>query len=155
MSLYARVLDNLVRELFFTDADITTLFHPDLVWVNVDNVIGIAEGWTADQVGGSWKFKPYTPPPPTPEQILSAQNSILQYLTQQSTTQKAALTERVGTLNDAIELEMATEEEEAELPVRVLQLKAWKTYGVLLGRVTAQSGWPTDVQWPVQPTEGM
>lgn len=94
-------------------------------------------------------------PPPTGEELLSIQTQKLQQTIDLAVNQKSLLNNRVGTLNDAVELEMATEEEEAELPVRVAQLKAWKTYGVLLGRVTAQAGWPSDVKWPVQPTDGM
>lgn len=104
-------------------------------------------------IGGEFTTPP--PPPLTPEQILAAQSAKLQGLTQLATAQKSALTNRIGTLNDAIELEMTTPEEEAELPIRVLQLKAWKTYAVLLGRVTSQVGWPPEVTWPVQPAEGM
>lgn len=94
----------------------------------------------------------YLFPPPN---ILALQSAKLQALTQLANAQKSALTNRIGTINDAIELEMATPEEEAELPIRVLQLKAWKTYAVLLGRVTSQVGWPPEVTWPVQPAEGM
>jgi len=94
-------------------------------------------------------------PPPTPEQVLAAQSLLLQQRTQLAAAQKTALTNRISVINDAIELEMATPEEEAELPVRTLQLKAWKTYAVLLGRVTAQAGWYTTVVWPVEPAEGM
>lgn len=112
------------------------------------------------KIGDTYADGVFTSPEPqipeqTPEQILAAQSAKLQYLTQLASAQKAALTNRIGTLNDAIELEMATPEEEAELPVRVLQLKAWKTYAVLLGRVTSQDGWPPEVEWPVQPAEGM
>lgn len=94
-------------------------------------------------------------PPPTPAEILASQSAKLQLLKQLAEAQKVALSARIGVLNDAIELEMSTPEEEAELPTRVLQLKAWKTYAVLLGRVTGQSGWPPEVDWPVQPTGGM
>jgi len=142
MTVYALIEDYLVKELFETDLDIKTLFVPEFIWVDVTNVQGIKPGWVATNVGSSWSFAEYVAPPPTPEQVLASQTIKLQDLTQVSIVQKTSLTNRVSTINDAIELEMATEEEEAELPVRVLQLKAWKTYGVLLGRVTAQAGWP-------------
>ena len=90
-----------------------------------------------------------------PINILAIQSAKLQALNQLAAAQKFALTNRIGTLNDSIELEMATPEEEVELPKRVIQLKAWKTYAVLLGRVMAQVDWPPEVTWPVQPTEGM
>lgn len=94
-------------------------------------------------------------PAPTPEQVLASQSAILVGLKTEAEAQKTALTNRIGVLNDSIELEMATPEEEAELPVRVAQLKAWKTYAVLLGRVTTQAGWPPEVVWPTKPSSGM
>lgn len=109
--------------------------------------------WYAD---GAWQVEDIPAPPgPTPEQILSAQSAKLSSLKAEAEAQKTALTNRIGVLNDSIELEMATPEEEAELPVRTTQIKAWKTYAVLLGRVTTQAGWPPEVVWPAQPAAGM
>lgn len=137
----------------------------------VSNVIiwdGISE-WAPDegfivvaseeaQIGYTYADGVFTAPPvppPTEAELLAAQSFKLQQATQLAAAQKAALVNRVGTLNDAIELEISTPEEEAELPVRMLQLKAWKTYAILLGRVTAQAGWYATVEWPIQPAEGM
>lgn len=156
MRIYARIEDNLVRELFETDLNIQDCFGPPTVWADVtdhDPVIG--QNDTAVQVNGEWVFTTYVVPTATPEQILASQSYKLQQLTQTAAAQKLALMNRVSTLNDAIELEMATPEEEVELAKRTLQLKAWKTYAVLLGRVTSQVGWPPEVIWPTQPTEGM
>jgi hypothetical protein len=117
----------------------------------------IPEGITVNQ-GDSYVDGVFGPPiviPPTPAEILTSQSIKLQGFTQLAAAQKVALTNRIGTINDAIELEMVTPAEEAELPVRTLQLKAWKTYAVLLGRITSQSGWPPEVEWPVQPSTGM
>ena len=156
MKKYARIYNGCIVEFFETDGDITTMFHPDFVWVDVTDTTPVpAEGWNATETNGIWSFAPAVIPPPTPAEILETQSEKLQRATQLAAAQKVALTERISTLNDAIELEMATPEEEIELPKRVLQLKAWKTYAVLLGRVTSQVGWPPDVVWPVQPTEGM
>lgn len=98
------------------------------------------------------RFLAWLNPPPD---VLALQSAKLLGLTQLASAQKVALANRIGTLNDSVELEMATPEEIAELPVRTAQLKQWKTYAVLLGRVTSQAGWPPDVQWPVQPAQGM
>lgn len=91
----------------------------------------------------------------SPEEILASQSAKLQYLTQLASSQKVALTNRIGTLNDAIELEEATPEEVEELPLRQAQLLNWKRYAIYLGRVTSQAGWPPEVEWPIQPAEGM
>lgn len=90
-----------------------------------------------------------------PQNILTTQSAKLQGLIQLASAQKIALTNRIGVLNDAIELEEATPDEVAELPVRQAQLLEWKRYAIYLGRVTTQEGWPPDVVWPIQPAEGM
>jgi hypothetical protein len=100
---------------------------------------------------------------PTPADVLITQSAKLQALTQLATAQKSALTNRIATLQDAIDnvgvegLEefAATPEEQIEFPQRKTQLTKWKNYAILLGRVTSQAGWPPEVEWPVQPTEGM
>lgn len=98
------------------------------------------------------RYVSFVNPPPD---YLAINSAKLQALTQLASAQKIAITERISTLNDAIDLEMATPEEEAELPIRTAQLKQWKTYAVLLGRVTSQVGWPPEVVWPTQPAAGM
>ncbi|OMQ41084.1 hypothetical protein [Pseudomonas putida] len=98
------------------------------------------------------RYKAFLNPP---RDLLADQLVALQSRTQLSMAQKLALGDRVGTLNDAIELEIATPAEEAELVTRSLQLKMWKTYGVLLGRVTSHEGWPALVEWPLQPADGI
>ncbi len=56
MKTYARIQDGLVAELLKTDGDITSMFNPALVWVDVSSQPDIAEGWHFDGT----KF---TPPP--------------------------------------------------------------------------------------------
>lgn len=109
---------------------------------------GFAEEWADDPVE-IWT------PPPTEAEILAAQSLKLQGFTQLAAAQKTALTNRIGTINDAIEFDEATPEEIAELPVRQSQLTEWKRYAIYLGRVTTQEGWYSVVVWPAQPTQGM
>ncbi len=54
---YARIQDGAVAELFATDGDITQLFNPALVWLDVTGIPGVAQGWLYD---GS----AFTPPKP-------------------------------------------------------------------------------------------
>lgn len=113
---------------------------------------------TQGGIGWSYVDGEFIPPPeipPTPEQILASQSSKLQQLTQLASAQKTALTNRIGTIQDAIELEMATPAELVELPLRQGQLVEWKRYAIYLGRVTSQPGWPPEVEWPAQPEQGM
>lgn len=90
-------------------------------------------------------------PPPSIEQ----RSSQLQYLVQLASSQKNALSNRISTIKDAIELEDVTEAEIAELPQRESQLVQWKRYAIYLGRVTTQEGWHLDPVWPEQPEDGM
>lgn len=151
MNKWALIVDYVVVEI--TDIDPEGRFHPDLLWLPCSSEV--EAGWVATESEGVWSLAPYVPPPPTPEEILASQSAILQQLTQLANAQKVALTNRITTLQDAIDLEMATPEEVAELPVRQAQLLEWKRYAIYLGRVTGQDGWPPDVEWPVQPADGM
>lgn len=127
------------------------------VWDGDSDATFGVESSTA-QIGWSYVNGVFSAPPPTPptDQELSASNTAqLQQLNQLAQAQKTALTNRVGTLQDAIDLEMATPAEVAELPVRQAQLTEWKRYAVYLGRVTTQAGWALTVDWPVQPSAGI
>lgn len=120
-------------------------------------------GWVATPDGDTWSLAPYVAPPPTDAQIIASNTAMLQAANQLATAQKIALTNRIGTLQDAIdnigvegmEEFAATPAEVAELPVRKAQYSKWKNYAILLGRVTAQTGWALTVVWPAQPAEGM
>jgi hypothetical protein len=48
MKTYARIQNDVVAELFSTDADISQLFNPVLFWVDVTGQTAIAEGWRYD-----------------------------------------------------------------------------------------------------------
>ncbi len=178
---YAVVYDGTVREIilpvFYQDDDIynnppqykagdyipvTDRYAPGYVDLMVE-ITGMdpmpEQNWTYD----GKNFAPYQPPVPTAAEILAYQSSALQQLNRTATQQRTALTNRVQTLQDAVdnigvegmEEFAATPEEQAELPKRKAQLVQWKNYAILLGRVTSQPGWPPDVVWPKQPSEGM
>lgn len=104
-------------------------------------------GWILED--GELKMPPA--PPPTPEEHLQSQTTKLRSLMALTNSQKVSLGQRVATLNDAVELEMATPEEELELAEKQSHLTDWKKYGVYLGRVTSQEGWHENPVWPEQP----
>ena len=52
---------------------------------------------------------------------------------------------RIAPLQDAVDLEEATAAE-------VALLKKWKQYRVAVNRIDQQEGFPSDVQWPVEPS---
>ena len=134
MSDYARIHLGRVFELLTTDADITTLFEPSLVWVNVtDETPPVQEGWNAATDGDKWFFSEYVAPRQTVEELLANRDSLLAY---------AAI--RIAPFQDAVDLDDAsTEEKEA--------LKKWKQYRVALNRIQDQPGFPESIIWPVEP----
>lgn len=70
-----------------------------------------------------------------------------QYLTgvqAEIAAQRAAADSAIAPLQDAVDLDDATETEAAAL-------KAWKKYRVALNRLPEQPGYPTDIDWPAPP----
>lgn len=114
------------------------------------------EGWVEglDYVAPGYTYIEgvFTPPIPTFEDILAAATANLLAKQKVANTQVNYLQIRIDTINDAIDMDMATPYEIAEIPVRTAQLKSWKQYRVLLGRMTQQPDWPNDPQWPTEPT---
>jgi hypothetical protein len=68
MKAYARIQDGLVAELLTTDGDITSMFNPALVWVDVSSQATIVEGWHFD---GAEFTPPPAPPTPAPAPTLA------------------------------------------------------------------------------------
>jgi hypothetical protein len=68
MKKYARIQDGLVVELLTTERDITTMFNPALVWVDVSSHAAISEGWRID---GDNSTPPSASPPPAPAPTLA------------------------------------------------------------------------------------
>lgn len=91
------------------------------------------------------------PAPKTVEQLTAEAQAQINNLTVVANARITALTDEVATLQDAIDMEMATPEEEARLPVAKTELTNWKRYRVFLSRVPTQTGYPQTIDWPVQP----
>ena len=108
-------------------------FTADLVatLVDITNVPGVSVGDTyADGV-----FAPYVPPARSPFEILATNEAHRDALLALAAT-------RIAPLQDAVDLDMATDEERA-------QLLAWKQYRVAVNRVVLSV---TSPAWPVPPT---
>ncbi|MHC8378811.1 hypothetical protein ACYZT3_23305 [Pseudomonas sp. MDT1-16] len=59
MKTYALVYDAVVVELVFADRDIDGIFHPEMIWVEVEGDSSIvACGCVANYDGVEWKFSP-------------------------------------------------------------------------------------------------
>lgn len=71
-----------------------------------------------------------------------------QALKQQAVTQRdnylVMASEKIAPLQDAVDIDEATDEE-------VAKLKEWKKYRVQLNRLESQSGFPREIDWPVVP----
>lgn len=158
MQIFARIDEGTVVEIVYAPdgVDIATLYTPEFVatLINVNDFTPIPEvGWVATpNDSGGMDLAPYTP---SAAEISAVNSLLLQQHTQLAAMQKTALSNRISTLQDAIDLEMATPAEVVELPLRQAQLLEWKRYAIFLGRVTTQSGWALTVEWPVQPAQGM
>ena len=48
MRTYARIQNGIVAEVLKTDGDITCMFNPALVWVDVSSQVDVTEGWHFD-----------------------------------------------------------------------------------------------------------
>lgn len=70
-------------------------------------------------------------------------------LKKESLTQKdrllAIASEKIAPLQDAVDLDMATNEE-------TTTLKEWRKCRVQLNRIEQQTGFPNQIEWPVMPT---
>lgn len=62
----------------------------------------------------------------------------------ETTSRREAADAAIAPLQDAVDLEEATEAEAAEL-------KAWKRYRVSLNRLPEQESYPNEIQWPTPP----
>lgn len=128
MTIYARIENGVVFELYETDLDINDFVHPSLVWVPCSGEV--RAGWLYD---GGFSSPPEVSNEELARVALEARDSLLR---------EAAI--RVDPLQDAVDHETAT-------PAEVVELKKWKQYRVDLNRIDGQSGWPSNFEWPAQP----
>jgi hypothetical protein len=74
MKTYARIQEGVVAELLKTDNDITTMFVPSLLWVDVSSDTGIREGWRYD--GKSFAAPAAIPAPPSIPTLADLQSQL-------------------------------------------------------------------------------
>lgn len=136
MKTWAYVDSGRVIQLYETedDRDIHEFFHPEMLWINVDDVSGISAGWSATETEAAWIFTEYVPPAPTPEEVKTANSSMRDTL-----LTLAALA--IAPLQDAEDLEEST-------PDEVAALKKWKQYRVAINRVELTQ---QNLTWPSAP----
>ncbi len=111
-------------------------------WAPPEGTTAIDAGESGCGIGWTYKDGVFSAPPLTDDQI-AAQNA--QKLTDnlsQKTALMDAASDRISVLQDAVDLDMATDAETAAL-------RLWKKYRVLLSRVDANTS--DDVVWPEAP----
>lgn len=84
-----------------------------------------------------------SPEQPLPEPPLPQDPEVTALATQVQLRKEADYI--ITPLQDAVDIDEASDEE-------VALLKEWKRYRVALSKVQTQSGWPTEVEWPVKPS---
>jgi len=126
MAKYARIDNGSVAEIFETEQDITQLFHPDLIWVDITNVEPSPEyGW-------KYNSKKFSQPQIDYKSINDNRKQEL----------RISAESNIAVLQYAVDLEMATPDESA-------LLTSWKKYLVLLSRINTDT--EIDVDWPEKP----
>lgn len=75
---YARIEAGRVAELFTTDGDITQMFHPDLVWIEVDSTVQIGDRCEGGHFSRPAPDAPASPSVPQSVTRLQAKAALLQ-----------------------------------------------------------------------------
>lgn len=93
-------------------------------------------------IGYTYEDGVFTAPPLTEEELAAQESARKAANMSNKDTLMSQASQRISVLQDAVELEMATEEETALLPL-------WKKYRVLLSRIDANTA--DEVKWPEKP----
>lgn len=138
MMKYALILSGRVHEIFETDDDITSMFHPDLVWVNISKMTPEPEeGWTATQEDGRWLLAEPFVVPPTVEQLKATAIAQRDFLL-------AEAEEAVAGMADAFIAGLLEEED-------IKKFISFASYKLKLNKIDHQKGFPEKIDWPKLP----
>ena len=139
MATYALVKDGLViNTILWEGPEVAPLeFEGGVIYAEIPDKKGVLPS-----VGWSYDGKSFSSPPLTGDE--KAQQD--QQLISMNTSQKQLLIDKagemIGILQDAVDLDMATTDESAALPL-------WKKYRVLLSRVDVSKA--SQIAWPEKP----
>lgn len=139
MSTYALILDGKVVNTILWDG-------PDVSPMEFDEGITYAEIPDGDEnypsTGWLYDGKSYSAPPLSDEEKANQEFQLIATNTSTKQSLMDEATAKISVLQDAVDLEMATEDETASLPL-------WKKYRVLLSRVDVSQA--VEITWPVKP----
>lgn len=103
--------------------------------------VEILEGTTTG-IGYSYSNGEFAAPPLTDEEKSAIEQSALQSNISSKESMMSEASQRISVLQDAVDLDMATDEEAASLT-------SWKKYRVLLSRIDANTA--DEISWPEKP----
>lgn len=135
MKRWALVTDGKVTNLTELEDGVELDFGDTILGVPLDD----------DQVvdvGYLYKDGVFSAPQPTEEEIAFMRQQAIAFNVSMKSLKMSEASQRISVLQDAVDLEMASEEEAAALPL-------WKKYRVLLSRIDANT--PDTVTWPEKP----
>jgi hypothetical protein len=138
MKTYANIADGVVQYLLPTGGDIAEMFHPDMIWIDVTDIVqGPVVGWTAVEANGAWSFAAPLPPVPTDAELKAAALSQRDSLLSQANEATAGMA-------DAFLADLLSDADK-------VMFKAYAVYKLALNKIDQQPGYPTAIDWPIAP----
>lgn len=138
MNTYANIADGVLQYLLPTDGDITEMFHPDMIWVDVTSASpSPAEGWTASEADGIWSFSA-----PVPRVLTDAELKATALSQRDAMLSQA--NEVTAGMGDAFLADLLSDADKA-------MFKAYAAYKLALNKIEKQSGFPAAIDWPIAP----
>ncbi|WP_347904448.1 tail fiber assembly protein [Pseudomonas purpurea] len=136
MNKYTRIESGAVAELLEVEGDITEMFHPDLVWVDVTGQ-EVFEKWVAVSDKGKWTFSPDVPAPMTTFELKAAASLKRDELMLTANEKTLGMSDAyiAGLLNEA----------------DTSMFKAFAAYKLALSKIDIQPGYPLTIEWPLSP----
>lgn len=135
MFAYALVKDNIVVNTVRWDGETPVDFGDGVVAIEMPEGEGVG-------IGYSYENGTFTAPLPTEEELAARKEAAKTSNINQKYSMMAEASQRISVLQDAVDLEMATDEEAALLPL-------WKKYRVLLSRIDPNTD--EEISWPEKP----
>lgn len=135
MGNYALIKDGIVLNVAVWDGETDVDFGDGITTVELEEYQPVSPGYI-------YKDGVFTAPPLTEEELAAQESAKKASNAANKDALMSQASQRISVLQDAVELEMATEEEEAALPL-------WKKYRVLLSRIDANTA--DDISWPKMP----
>lgn len=140
MATYALIIDGKVNNTIVWDGPESSPmeFGDGVTYAEIPDGDG-----NSPSIGWSYDGKTFSAPPLTDEQIAANTQAAIDANTSLKQALIAQATVAIAPLQDAVDLEEATDAETASL-------KAWKQYRVALNRIDASTA--EDVTWPIKPS---